>query len=137
MHARIRSNTDCCLESARRARSIAGRRWNAGAVPGGFARLPVPTGAADHAVVASPDYYGPDAEDFYDPDGNWNITTRDPRALVFSAESFEAFLCRFWIENELWFSAYANTAMSEVCRQYLELYRRAPADPLRGRPPAS
>ncbi len=89
-----------------------------------FWYLYIPTGLSDHAVVCSGDIYGPESdlrESAEDP---------DPDAIFFTAESFEAFLCRFWIENELWLSEYQPTPMNDICRQYLELYRNSPASHL-------
>lgn len=136
LHARIRSNTDCFLDLPQGpVASPVGDgtlvRFLADSQGCVFWYLYLPNGVSDHAVVSSPDYYGADAEDFYGPD-NWRAVERDPRALVFSAESFEAFLCRFWIENELWFSGFDGTPVSEVGRAYLERYRSSPADRLRG-----
>src|SRR5262245_11650600 len=137
LQASIRSNTDCFLDLpdgpvASPVGDGALLRFLADSQGCLFWYLYVPTDSSDHAVVCSPDYYAPDAEDFYNADGDWNITTRDPRALVFTAPSFEAFLCRFWIENELWFSEYDGRTMSDICRRYLEAYRRAHAHPLCG-----
>lgn len=133
LHAPMRSNTDCFLDlPPAPVPSPTGDgmlvRFLADSQGCLFWYLFFPTGVSDHAVVCSPDFYGPDAEDFYyGLDQEMGIGSRDPRALVFCAKSLEAFLCRFWIENELWFSAFDGTPMSEVCRQYLESYRDAPA----------
>lgn len=51
----------------------------------------------DHCVVASPDYFGSDAEAL-------DMQPSDPESIVFSAESFETFVFRFWTENEFWFA---------------------------------
>ena len=53
--------------------------------------------------------------------------------IVFAEESFEAFMFRFWIENELWFSEYDETPVSSIGRQYLKNYRSAPPDKLKDR----
>lgn len=52
----------------------------------------------DHAVVASPDFYGAPEEEL-----EWEPA--DPRNLVFCAESFELFVCRYWLENEIGFAS--------------------------------
>jgi hypothetical protein len=59
----------------------------------------------------------PDAEDegFEEP---------DPSEFSFCAESFEAFLCRFWLENEISFAQCLKTPLPEGARQYIEHYRR-------------
>jgi hypothetical protein len=86
---------------------------------------------SDHAVVASPDFYStpfePSGDDESDPDDEeWEDEEPDPAAIRFCAESFEAFLCRFWLENEIWFAHGGETPMPEACRQYIEHYRRQP-----------
>jgi hypothetical protein len=129
LQARVRSNTDCFLSlSEAPVPSPIGDgkliRFLADSQGCIFWYLYIPAGSSDHAVVSSPD--------FYDPDGElWEgEEAPDPDALVFNAESFEGFLCRFWIENELWLSEYEGTPMNEICRRYLELYRGSPASEL-------
>lgn len=51
----------------------------------------------DHAVVAAPDFYGT-------PDEEWGGEAPDPSNLLFCSESFETFLVRFWLENEIYFA---------------------------------
>lgn len=41
------------------------------------------------------------------------------------ADSFEEFLYRFWIENELWYALFDNGPMPENGEEYLAHYRRA------------
>jgi hypothetical protein len=80
----------------------------------------------DHAVVASPDYYSTPLEWSGDVDGDgneeWEDESPDPSAIVFCAESFEAFLCRYWLENEIWMAQYMKAPMSEAFRRYVEQY---------------
>lgn len=66
----------------------------------------------DHAVVCSPEHYDPSDE----ADG-------DPDAIVFCGESFETFLCRYWLENEIWFADNDNTAMPDVGAEYISRYQ--------------
>ncbi|MEV0325071.1 hypothetical protein AB0H63_01285 [Micromonospora echinospora] len=73
-------------------------------------------GGGDHAVVCSPDFYGVEA-DVPPP--------ADPDGISFCAESFEAFLCRFWLENEVWFAVTAGTPLPDVGAEYVERYRSA------------
>ncbi|RRS01557.1 hypothetical protein [Glycomyces terrestris] len=68
---------------------------------------------ADHAVVCSPDYFG--SEDA--------AVAEDLDEVSFSAESFETFLCRTWLENEIWFASTGKGAMPDVGAEYLERYR--------------
>ena len=92
-----------------------------------FWYLYIPSGSVDHAVVSSPGFFGPEAG----PEDNEGVA--DALEFVFAEESFEAFLCRFWIENELWFSEYEGVPMSETGRRYLEAYSASPPDPLLSR----
>jgi len=68
----------------------------------------------DHAVVCSPDYY--DSAPAEDDD-------RHPDAVVFCGESFETFLCRYWLENEIWFADNDNTPMPDVGAEYISRYQ--------------
>jgi hypothetical protein len=36
----------------------------------------------------------------------------------------EAFLCRYWLENEISFAPFRNTPPPDAARQYIENYRR-------------
>jgi hypothetical protein len=74
-------------------------------------------GRSDHCVVASTDFYGSDAE-------KWEEELPDPDEIIFCEESFERFLCRFWLENEIWYCGYEKRAMFEEGRKYLECYGR-------------
>jgi hypothetical protein len=67
-------------------------------------------------VVASPGFYGTEEE-------QWQEEPPDPAEIVFSAGSFEEFLCRFWLENEIWFVAYEETPMLDAGFRYIEQYR--------------
>lgn len=83
----------------------------------------------DHAVVSSVGFYGSEAE-------RWEEEA-DSGDISFSEESFESFICRFWLENEIWFSQYENTALPAFGAQFIEAYRRR-HDPPRtggGKPP--
>jgi hypothetical protein len=52
---------------------------------------------SDHAVVCSSDVYGT-----ADEEENRREAPPDPARLAFCAESFEIFIARFWLENEIW-----------------------------------
>lgn len=122
LQERIRSNTDCFLDlCASPVRSPVGGGYlirflsdSQGCI---FWYLYLTEGGQDHAVVASPGFYGIDDEQWLDGE-------RDPTDIVFSAESFEIFLCRFWLENEIWFASWKNTPMPEAGRVYIEQYRQ-------------
>ncbi|MDX2060766.1 MAG: hypothetical protein SFV24_23340 [Gemmatimonadales bacterium] len=72
--------------------------------------------ALDHAIVASPDFYGVELE-------QWHDRRPDPKALVFCAESFEAFMARFWLENEIWFAGYDEVPLSAAGARYVAAYK--------------
>ena len=62
--------------------------------------------------------------DLYGPhDKGHDLDDRDPANLSFAAESFEAFLCRFWLENEIWFADYQGAPPPDVGQRYIDLYR--------------
>jgi hypothetical protein len=72
---------------------------------------------SDYAVVSSVGFYGT-------ADESWQDDEPDPADIVFSAESFEVFMARFWIENEIWHAASDGTPMPEGGDQYVAGYRR-------------
>jgi hypothetical protein len=121
LQARIRSNTGCffnlCSEAVQSP--IGGGylvRFLADSQGCIFWYLYMTADGSDHAVVSSPGFYGTEDEDWDEPP--------DPGEIVFSAESFEAFMCRFWLENEIWFAAHEETPMPDACQEYIEQYRR-------------
>ncbi|GID29938.1 hypothetical protein [Paractinoplanes brasiliensis] len=68
--------------------------------------------ATDHAVVCSADFYGGPGDSYTD-DGE----------IEFCGESFESFLYRFWLENEIWFAANDGEPMSADAEQYIRRYQ--------------
>src|SRR5262249_57302143 len=118
---RSRSNSDCCRDLCPEpVRSPIGGgylvRFLADSQGCIFWYLYLTPDGSDPAVVSSPGFYGTEAE-------QWQDEPPDPAEIVYSAESFEAFMCRFWLENEIWFAEYENTAMPAVGREYIERYR--------------
>jgi hypothetical protein len=121
LHQRVRSNTDCFLDLCDEPiHSPIGGGWlvrfladSQGCV---FWYLYLTPNASDQAVVSSPGFYGTKAE-------QWQDEPPDPSEIVYSAESFEAFMCRFWLENEIWFAEWKKTPMPGVGREYVERYR--------------
>ncbi|MDY7087820.1 MAG: hypothetical protein SYR96_22275 [Actinomycetota bacterium] len=73
-----------------------------------------PTG---HAVVASVDYY----------DGSPERDHIENDLIEFCGESFESFLYRFWLENEIWFAADEGDPMLEEAEEYIRRYRATAA----------
>jgi hypothetical protein len=70
---------------------------------------------SDHAVVCSPGFHGMEEE-------QWQLEPPDPGDLVMCAESFETFLARFWLENEIWFAAYEKTPLPMGGEEYINHY---------------
>jgi hypothetical protein len=128
LHQRIRSATDCYLDLCPEpVRSPLGGGWlihfladSQGCL---FWYLYLTADASDHAVVSAPDLYTTPYETSED-DEEWEEEEPDPAAIRFCAESFEAFLCRYWLENDILFAHCQKTPMPEVGRQYIEHYRR-------------
>ena len=74
-----------------------------------------PAAADDHCVVASPDFYGTEDE-------QWDSQSPDPAQIIFCEQSFERFLCRFWLENEIWYADHEKRPMMPLGQKYLEFY---------------
>ena len=70
-----------------------------------------------HGVLVSSDFHGTAAEQGHD---------EPPAAadLVFCAESFEEFMARFWLENELWLAGYNGQAVSVAGAEYVARYQQ-------------
>lgn len=83
------------------------------------------TPKGEHAVLSSIDFYGsPDEEEQYFGD---DIERK--HGLEFAAESFESFMWRFWIENEIWFAGFEGREISAEGRRYVEAYGKAGRKP--------
>jgi hypothetical protein len=133
LQERIRSVTDCYVDLCPEPiRSPIGGGWLVHFLADSqsclFWYLYLTENGSDHAVVASPDYYSTPVEWTGDVEGDGDDEesedeSPDPSAIVFCAESFEAFLCRYWIENEIWIAQHMKLPMPEVFHQYVEVYR--------------
>ena len=134
LQSRVRSTTDCFLDLCPELiRSPIGGGWlvhflldSQGCV---FWYLYLTADGSDYAVVAAPDFYSTEVEwsegDETDSDDEEREDDdRDPSAIAFCAESFESFMCRYWLENEIGFAPFRSTPMSNAARQYIEQYRR-------------
>jgi hypothetical protein len=69
----------------------------------------------EHTVVATYRFTGSEHSD--SPGGKPH-----PRDITTCAASFEEFIYRFWIENELWYALYCQDAMPEYGKEYLAHY---------------
>ncbi|MCS6863525.1 MAG: hypothetical protein NZS48_00420 [Gemmata sp.] len=138
LHQRVRSNTDCYLNLCDElVRSPIGGGWLVRFLADSqgcrFWYLYLTPDGSDHAVVSSRDFYGSETEQWQDEPldpsetEQWQDEPLDPSEIVYNAESFEAFMCRFWLENEIWYAASEKTPMLDVGREYIERYRRGGA----------
>ncbi|MBA3531586.1 MAG: hypothetical protein H0T73_06705 [Ardenticatenales bacterium] len=121
LQRRVQSNTDCFLDlCSELVRLPTGGgylvRFLADSQGCLFWYLYLTSDGLDHAVVSSPEFYGTEVE-------QWQDEPLNPAEIVYSAESFEAFICRFWLENEVWYSAWQRTPMPTIGREYIEHYR--------------
>jgi len=117
---RVRSNTDCYIDLCQApVPSPIGNghlvRFFADSQGCLFWYLYVPSGSDDHCVVVSPRFYGLPEED-------WQDEPPDHSELRFCAESFEAFLCRFVLENEIWLLTSDGEELGPFERAYVEGY---------------
>jgi hypothetical protein len=128
LQERIRSSTDCFLDLCPEpVPSPLGGGWLVRFLDDSqgchFWYLYLTADGSDHAVVTSPDLYNtPLAPSEHDEleDEDWEEDP-DPKAIAFCAESFEAFLCRYWLENEISFAQCpVKTPMPETAREYIE-----------------
>ena len=126
LQASIRSTTDCMLDlgalpipsplgSGHLVRFLADSQgclfWYLHITPEG-----------ESAVVVSPDFYGA-------PEELWQDHEADAQTLSYCAESVEAFACRFWVENELWFAASDEELPPKLAEAYRAAYLQMPPTP--------
>lgn len=118
LHARLRSVTACYLDVAERVLLFAGGymvRFLADQQGCAFWYLFINGDSSDHCVVSSFEYF--DADDS-DGDG----AEMSEAEFQFQAESFEGFLIRFWLENEIGFAEIDSTPPPDVALRFLKLY---------------
>jgi hypothetical protein len=134
---RIRSATDCGFDLAE---SLVYVPWEAGyllrflADSQGclFWYLFLKQGGG-HYVVVTASYYGGDPtadrvfmEEHLGPDWNREDPPKKSDRIWFCAPSFESFVYRFWIENEIWYAiSESGGPANDEQRQYLEHYQEA------------
>ncbi len=121
LQQRVRSNTDCFLDLCPEpVRLPIGPgllvRFLADSQACMFWYLYLTPDGSDHAVVSSSGFYGTEGE-------RGEVKLPDPAKIVYCAESFEAFMCRFWLENEIWYVGWKKTPMPDVGQEYIERYR--------------
>ena len=118
---RIRVNTGCVLElSSELARAPKGSGYLAlfliDCQGCGFWYLYLDESGKDHAIVTSSDCFDKDLEKYYGP-------PPERADIWYVAESFETFMCRCWIENELWFAGYEKKPISDLGQEYIARYQ--------------
>ena len=114
LHKHIRSSTDCFLDlSPVCIPSPLGEgfliRFLADSQGCIFWYLYVRPSDSDHCVVASPDFYASNEE-------QWQEEPADPSQIIFCEQSFERFICRFFLENEIWFAGYETSQLPCLIR---------------------
>ncbi len=125
---KIRSCTDCCFALSSRIQPCAGDLggwvipvlydsqgvlfWNLYIGPDG-----------DSCVVYSEEWYDVQPDDEDDEDDEIILAPPTAEDLLYCSPSFEAFVYRFWIENEIWFSLYQNVPLTDLQKKYVSHYR--------------
>lgn len=120
LHARLRSVTACYLDVADTVLPFAGGylvRFLADQQGCAFWYLFINGDGSDHGVVCS-------FESFDADDSDGDAAELCEAEFQFQAESFEAFLVRFWLENEIGFAVFDSTPLPDVAPRFLELYKQ-------------
>jgi hypothetical protein len=120
MQRRIRSMSACYLDLDTGTVPVAGGgrlvRFLADQQDCFYWYLDITEDGTDHAVVCSPEFINSnDASEIEEPD-----------ELRFCGEGVETFLCRYWLENEVWFADEEGTPMPAVGGDFIERYRSMP-----------
>lgn len=118
LHVHVRSVTACYLDVAETLLPFANGyliRFLADQQGCAFWYLYTTKGGPDHCVVCSYEYFDAESMD-YEVD---EVRETD---FQFQAESFEAFLQRFWLENEIEFAKYEAMPPPDVAPRFLKLY---------------
>jgi hypothetical protein len=122
LSSRVRSSTACFLDVASAPMpSPTGKgrliRFLADQQGCFFWYLYLTEDGADHAVLSTMEFYDPEDSEPSDPESG------APDDIEFCAESFEAFICRYWLENEIFFAKVDGTPLPEGTAEYLERYQ--------------
>jgi hypothetical protein len=123
LRSRVRSATDCYFEMpdkiaeyppGRRRYLISFLSDSQGCL---YWYLYVAADSDEHCVVVS------DVEFGSDWDGDAADSDDAGGRVSFCAPTFEAFIYRFWIENEIWFALDDKRALTEEQQKYVSHYR--------------
>lgn len=118
LHAHLRSVTACYLDVAESLLPFANGflvRFLADQQGCAFWYIYTAKDVPDHCIVSSLEYF--DADDM-----DYELDDLNETDFHFEAVSFEAFLSRFWLENEILFAKYDSTTPPDVAPRFLELY---------------
>ena len=69
-----------------------------------------------HCVAICYDYFDEDDDDSQD------LSTISPKHFVYDSPSFEAWLCRYWLENEIVFAHHDCTEMPRIPPRYIRAF---------------
>lgn len=119
LHSRIRSVTDCFLDLSASSLPLADvghfARFLSDSQGCGFWYLFSESKNKDSKVIFSTEYF--------DSNGmNYDVSEIEESDFAVEANSFEEFICRFWLENEILFASYDETEPPNVDEKFLELY---------------
>ena len=121
LHQRIRSTTDCYLDLVDVPHMLptgdALVRFLCDSQYCAFWYIHIPRGSRDHAVVGGTDLFGTSAEM-----ADWDLPLSND--LSFVERSFEAFMCRYWIEQETWYAAFEGRPLDPLAQVYVNEYAR-------------
>lgn len=117
---RVRTVTDCYIDLSREVLpSPVGSgslvRFLADSQGCLFWYLYIPTCDAPSSVVVSPGFYGL-------PEEEWQDSPPNSSEIKLCAPSFEAFVCRLVIENEIWFTANEGLPLGAMEAEYVKRY---------------
>jgi hypothetical protein len=73
-------------------------------------------GTSEHAVVYSTNYFDANDKD------SLSVDELSQKQFVYDSPSLECFLCRFWLENEIFFAEDEETEPPRVGKKFLRLY---------------
>lgn len=116
LYSKIRSISGCYLDLSRRFTPFGNGnllRFLNDSQGCAFWYLYISGKADDHCVLISYDYFDEDTEEILIP---------HPRHFVYDSPSFESWLCRYWLENEIVIAHDEGTEMPPVPQKYIREY---------------
>lgn len=119
LHPKIRSISDCYLSLARtfipfgRGHLLRFLNDSQGCA---FWYLYIDSNTDQHCVVICYDYFDADDDDSQD------LSIISPKHFVYDSPSFEAWLCRYWLENEIVFAHHDRTEMPRIPPRYIRAF---------------